>query len=70
MKVSIEEVTPMVAEMLLQKNTNNYRKLSQPTVTKYANKMRQGKATFNNFNTINFDNQSEQSSIYDNHSIG
>jgi len=42
MKVSIEEVTPMVAEMLLQKNTNNYRKLSQPTVTKYANKMRQG----------------------------
>jgi len=32
MKVSIEEVTPMVAEMLLQKNTNNYRKLSQPTV--------------------------------------
>lgn len=36
----------------------------------YANKMRQGKATFNNFNTINFDNQSEQSSIYDNHSIG
>tara|TARA_R100000734_G_C3297923_1_gene88897 strand:- start:193 stop:1080 length:888 start_codon:yes stop_codon:yes gene_type:complete len=42
MKVSVEEVTPMVAEMLLQKNTNNYRKLSQPTVTKYANKMRQG----------------------------
>ena len=42
MKVSIEEVTPMVAEMLLQKNTNNYRKLSQPTVLKYANKMRQG----------------------------
>lgn len=42
MKVSIEEVTPMVAEMLLQKNTNNYRKLSKPTVLKYANKMRQG----------------------------
>jgi len=42
MKVSVEEVTPMVAEMLLQKNVNNYRKLSQPTVTKYANKMRQG----------------------------
>lgn len=36
----------------------------------YLNKLSNGKATFNNFNTINFmDNSSEKSSIYDGHSI-
>ena len=36
----------------------------------YLNKLSNGKATFNNFNTINFmDNSSEKSSIYDGQSI-
>ena len=43
LKVSIEKVTPLVATKLLEGNTNNYRKLNNATVDRYANLMRQGK---------------------------
>jgi hypothetical protein len=43
LKVSIEKVTPLVATKLLEGNTNNYRKLNNATVDRYANLMKQGK---------------------------
>ena len=43
LKVSIEKVTPLVATKLLEGNTNNYRKLNNATVDRYANLMQQGK---------------------------